>query len=98
MNAEEEARIGFARERVERGLAEDMDSALAQVDEIKQRLLAKRRRVDQRLQGWDKPLEVFENFREFMLLHEGDEEFIVAAWNVFVARRLIKPIAPELQS
>jgi hypothetical protein len=98
MNAENEARIGFARERVERGLAADMDSALAQVDEIKQCLLAKRKRVDQRLQGWDKPLEVFENFREFMLLHEAQEEFIVAAWEVFVARGLIQPIVSELQS
>jgi hypothetical protein len=98
LSAADEARIYFAQLRVQDGLAPDMDTALAQVDEIKLQLLEKRKRVEQKVKGWDKPLDVFDNFREFMLLHEEPEEFIAAAWDAFVERGLIKPISLEVRS
>lgn len=98
MNGNDDARIAFARMRMERGLATDMDSALLQVDQSLIESRERWRRIDEKTAGWDKPLEVFENFREYLLLLEQPEESIAAIWDVFVARGQIKPISLEVQS
>lgn len=94
----EDARTYFAHMRVELGLASGVDEALAQVDQIMQQSQVRRARIESKIQGWDKPLDVFENFREYMLLQELSEASITASWDVFVERGIIKPIPLPLES